>query len=394
MVRNLNSAYKRTLCASYIGYITQAIVINLSPLLFVMFQKEFEISLSKIGLLVTYNFCAQILVDLLSAKYVERIGYKVCIVAAHICSAAGLVGLGLFPSLFADPYIGLLLATTLFAVGGGLIEVLISPIVEALPLDNKSGAMSMLHSFYCWGYALVVILTTVYFYYFGTSNWRLLTCIWALIPIANAVLFAVSPILQFSAGEETVPASKLFTVKIFWLFALLMVCAGAAEHAMCQWASYFAEQGLGISKTLGDLMGPCMFALLSGTARLIYALFSNKIPLKAVLLASGALCVLSYLIAAFSPLPMLALVGCGLTGLAVGLLWPGVLSMSASKYPKGGTAMFALLALAGDVGCAAGPSTVGFVSEMAGGKLQFGLLAAVVFPVLLFIGVSLLSRKK
>lgn len=390
----MDCCYKRTLCASYVGYITQAIINNLAPLLFVIFQRQFEISVAKIGLLVTYNFFTQILVDFVAAKYAERIGYKKCIVAAHVFCTVGLIGLGMFPKLLPDPYVGLLLAITIYAVGGGLIEVLISPIVEALPMDEKSGAMSLLHSFYCWGHALVVILTTIYFHFAGTNNWQLLTVLWALVPAANAVLFGFSPILTFASEHKQVPMKKLFTVKLFWLFVLLMVCAGASEQAMSQWASYFAEKGLGVSKTFGDLLGPCMFALLMGTSRAVYAAYSSKISLKTVLIASGLMCVFSYLLAVFSPIPVLSLIGCGLCGLSVGVLWPGVFSLSARRYPQGGTTMFALLALAGDLGCAGGPTTVGLVSTLTDGNLQSGLLAAILFPVILILGIQSFKDEK
>ena len=390
----MDRCYKRTLCASYVGYITQAIINNLAPLLFVIFQRQFEISVAKIGLLVTYNFFTQILVDFVAAKYAERIGYKKCIVAAHVFCTVGLIGLGMFPKLLPDPYVGLLLAITIYAVGGGLIEVLISPIVEALPMDEKSGAMSLLHSFYCWGHALVVIMTTVYFHFAGTDNWQLLTVLWALVPAANAVLFGFSPILTFASEQKQVPMKKLFTVKLFWLFVLLMLCAGASEQAMSQWASYFAEKGLGVSKTFGDLLGPCMFALLMGTSRAVYAAYSSKISLKTVLTASGLMCVFSYLLAVFSPIPVLSLIGCGFYGLSVGVLWPGVFSLSASRYPQGGTTMFALLALAGDLGCAGGPTTVGLVSSLTDGNLQSGLLAAILFPVILILGIQSFKDEK
>ena len=386
--------YYRTLFASYTGYITQAIVNNLAPLLFVIFQQEFEISVGQIGFLVTYNFCAQIIVDFIAAKYVQRIGYKKCIVAAHIFSAVGLIGLGVFPTVLPVPYLGLLLAITVYAIGGGLIEVLVSPIVEALPMDEKSGAMSLLHSFYCWGHALVVILSTVFFVVAGTENWRMLTWLWAIIPAANTVLFAVSPILSLPDDAQPMSIKKLFSVKIFWLFVLLMVCSGASEQAMGQWASYFAERGLGVSKTLGDLLGPCMFAVLMGVSRAVYAAFSSRISLKKVMTGSGILCIFSYVLAVFSPWPILSLVGCALCGLSVGVLWPGSFSLSASNYPQGGTTMFALLALAGDVGCASGPSVVGYVSQLFNGKLQAGLLVAIVFPVLLIAGIRILYRRK
>lgn len=385
--------YQRTLYASYIGYITQAVVNNLAPLLFVIFQQEFGISVGKIGFLVTYNFGVQILVDLLGARYAEGIGYKRCIMAAHIFSTVGLVGLGVFPGLLPDPYVGLLLAITVYAVGGGLLEVLVSPIVEALPTQGKSAAMSLLHSFYCWGHALVVILTTVFLKLAGTAHWRLVTVLWALVPAANVFLFAASPVRQLSEDGASMPMKKLLGTKLFWLLALLMICSGASEQAMSQWASFFAEMGLQVDKAAGDLLGPCMFAILMGASRWFYGTRGDKIPLRRFIALSGCLCVCSYLVAVFSPWPVLSLIGCGLCGLSVGILWPGVFSIASQTCPQGGTTMFALLALAGDLGCAGGPSVVGLVSEGFGGELKAGLLAAIVFPVVLVTGIRALRRK-
>ena len=388
----MNRGYRRTLYASYLGYITQAIINNLAPLLFVIFQDEFHISVAQIGFLVTYNFGVQILVDVLAARYAERLGYKPCIVAAHVLCAAGLVGLGVLPGLL-PPYAGLLLAVTVYAVGGGLIEVLISPIVQALPTDEKSSAMSLLHSFYCWGHAAVVILTTLFFWLVGTAHWRLLTALWAVLPAANAVLFVGCPVRVLSEDAGPMPVKQLLRMGMFWLFAILMVCSGAAEQAMSQWASYFAERGLRVSKSMGDLLGPCLFALLMGLSRLFYGIKGEKIPLERFIIFSGILCIASYLIAVLAPLPVLALVGCGLCGLSVGILWPGVFSLAAEYCPQGGTAMFALLALAGDVGCSSGPSLVGAVAQGFHGQLKAGLLAAIVFPVVLSVGVRFLKRK-
>ena len=388
----MNRGYRRTLYASYLGYITQAIINNLAPLLFVIFQDEFHISVAQIGFLVTYNFGIQILVDVLAARYAERLGYKPCIVVAHVLCAAGLVGLGVLPGLM-PPYAGLLLAVTVYAVGGGLIEVLISPIVQALPTDEKSSAMSLLHSFYCWGHAAVVILTTLFFWLVGTAHWRLLTALWAVLPAANAVLFVGCPVRVLSEDAGPMPVKQLLRMGMFWLFAILMVCSGAAEQAMSQWASYFAERGLRVSKSMGDLLGPCLFALLMGLSRLFYGIKGEKIPLERFIIFSGILCIASYLIAVLAPLPVLALVGCGLCGLSVGILWPGVFSLAAEYCPQGGTAMFALLALAGDVGCSSGPSLVGAVAQGFHGQLKAGLLAAIVFPVVLSVGVRFLKRK-
>lgn len=385
--------YSLTLYACYIGYISQAITINLLPLLFVVLQKEFDLSLTQIGFMVTYNFAVQILVDLLGAKYAETIGYRVCVVAAQICCAVGLAGLGIFPDLFSSSYIGLLTAVTVYAIGAGLIEVLISPMVQALPLPRKDAVMSLLHSFYCWGHAGVVILTTLFFTFFGTAQWRLLTALWAIIPAANVILFLISPICYLTEKGEGMTMGTVLKSKVFWVFALLMICSGASEHAMAQWASFFAETGLQVSKTLGDLLGPCMFAILMGISRWFYGTWGEKIPLKQFMTVSGMLCVASYLGAVLSPIPLLSLICCGLCGLSVGIMWPGVLSMSAEKCPQGGTAMFALLALAGDIGCSAGPSVVSSITELFRGELKAGLLAAVLFPLALVLGIRILKKQ-
>ncbi len=390
----MNRKYKQTLYASYIGYITQAIVNNLAPLLFVTFQKEFSISLEEIGFLITFNFGIQMLVDFISAKYVERIGYRVCIVAAHIFAFLGLVGLGMFPYWFDRPYLGLILAIALYAVGGGLIEVLISPIVEALPTDEKSSAMSLLHSFYCWGQVLVVLLSTLYFVTAGLKHWNYLPLLWALVPLFNAIFFTKVPINTLGEKGETLPARSLFSMKLFWIFVLMMVCSGASEQSMSQWASFFAESGLNVSKTLGDLLGPCMFAIFMGISRTFYGKYGETIELRKFITISSILCVLSYLMAVFSPLPILSLIGCGICGLSVGIMWPGVFSLASSHCPKGGTAMFAYLALAGDIGCAAGPAVVGTLSQVSGGNLKTGLLAAIIFPVVLLSQIRVLRRIK
>lgn len=391
-MQTIRRSYNHTLYASYLGYITQAIVNTFVPLLFLTFQSTYQISLERITSLVTVNFGIQLVVDLLSTKWVDKIGYRISIVAAHICAAGGLAGLGIFPDLFPDPYWGLLLAVGLYAVGGGLIEVLVSPIVEACPTEKKSAAMSLLHSFYCWGCVLVILTSTLFFSIFGIANWRVLSLVWAALPLFNTFYYSQVPIATLHKAEEAMSARKLFSSGVFWVFALLMVCAGASEQAMSQWASAFAESGLQISKSVGDLAGPCMFSILMGVTRVFYAKFSERINLAAFMVGSGILCIVSYLLASLSPHPLLSLVGCGLCGLSVGILWPGAFSLACAACAKGGTAMFALLALAGDLGCSAGPSLVGFVSDAAQGNLKAGLLAAIGFPILLLLG--LLACKK
>ena len=315
--------WRHTQYASYFGYITQAIVNNLAPLLFLIFQDVYGIPLEKITLLVTVNFCVQLLVDMVAARFVDKIGYRPCIVAAHLFAAAGLAGLGLLPRLLPDPFVGLLGAVFLYAIGGGLIEVLISPIVEACPTDNKASVMSLLHSFYCWGSVGVILLSTLFLQLFGKGSWTVLALLWALLPLANALWFTKVPIAHLTEEGEGLPLGKLLTNKLFWIFAALMFAAGACELSMSQWASAFAESGLGVSKTVGDLAGPCLFAVLMGCARVIYAKFGDRLNLLNTQMLSAGLCVVAYLLAALSPNPLLALLGCGLCGLSVGILWPG-----------------------------------------------------------------------
>ena len=384
--------WRHTQYASYLGYITQAIVNNLAPLLFLIFQEVYRIPLEQITLLVTVNFCVQLSVDMLSTRFVDKIGYRPCIVAAHFFAAAGLAGLGVFPRLLPDPFVGLLAAVFLYAIGGGLIEVLVSPIVEACPTENKASVMSLLHSFYCWGSVGVILLSTLFLGAFGKSAWTVLALLWALLPLFNAFWFWRVPIARLTEEGEALPLGKLFSQKLFWIFAALMVAAGACELSMSQWASAFAESGLGVSKTVGDLAGPCFFAVLMGCARVVYAKVGHKLNLLNAQWMCGLLCVAAYLLAALSPVPVLALLGCGLCGFSVGILWPGTFSVAARYLHKGGTAMFALLALFGDLGCTGGPTLVGFVSGAFGGELKMGLLAAVVFPVFLILAVLVCKR--
>ncbi len=374
--------YQQTIYACYIGYIVQAIVNNLGPLLFLTFQKSYGISIGKVGLLVTINFATQIIVDLLSAKYVDRIGYRTAVVFAHICGTVGLIGLGVFPNLFPNAYAGLIVAGVINAIGGGIIEVLVSPIVEAAPSTEKEKAMSMLHSFYCFGHMGVVLLSTAAFCVFGMDKWFIVPILWSVVPFLNCFLFSIVPINTITSEEQTIRPRKLLSMKIFWIFAILMICAGASEQAMSQWASFFAESGLHVSKIVGDLLGPCAFAAMMAVSRVFYGKMGHKINLLRFMKISAVLCVVSYLLAVFAPYPLLALLGCSLCGLSVGIMWPGTFSLAAKASPQGGTAMWALLALSGDIGCAAGPGLVSVVSGMIPEyALKAGLLAAIIFPV-------------
>lgn len=386
--------YQKTIYACFIGYIVQAIVNNFVPLLFLTFQSSYGISLSRITMLVTFNFGLQLLTDLVSAGFVDRLGYRTSVIAAHICTTVGLASLAILPDLFPDPFWGLTLSVAIYAVGGGLLEVLVSPIVEACPTDHKEKTMSLLHSFYCWGHVGVILVSTLFFAVFGIENWKLLALFWALIPLGNTWFFSKVPLASLTEDNEpATPFHQLIRQHAFWMFLLLMVCAGASEQAVSQWASTFAEMGLGVSKTVGDLAGPMLFALLMGTSRAIYGKYGDKIPLRSFMLSSSLLCICSYLLIVLSPWPALSLAGCALCGLSVGIMWPGTFSMAASSLRSGGTAMFAFLALAGDLGCSGGPTLVGLVSGITGDNLKLGILAAVVFPVVLLTG-NLFFRKK
>lgn len=392
-MKRLNN-YAHTIYASYLGYITQAIVNNFAPLLFLTFATDYNLTLDKITLITTINFAVQLIVDLLSTKFIDKIGYRPAVVAAHIFSTLGLVGMAVLPNVLPDAYTGLLCAVVLYAIGGGIIEVLISPIVEACPTEKKEAAMSLLHSFYCWGHVGVVLLSTLFFSLFGIQNWEILACIWAIIPLANAFYFLFVPIYPIVSEHEKMSLGGLLKSKIFWLLMVVMVCAGASEQAMSQWSSAFAESALNVSKTAGDLAGPCTFAILMGTGRALYGKNSDRIPLKKLMMASAMLCIVCYLVAVFAPNPLVGLIGCAVCGLSVGIFWPGTFSIAAQQLPTAGTALYALMALAGDIGCSGGPTVVGLVANANGDQLKFGLLAAIVFPILILFGISLLKQKK
>ncbi len=386
--------YEHTIYASYIGYIVQAIINNFAPLLFLTFASDYNLTLDKITLITTVNFLVQLCVDLASTKVIDKIGYRYSIMIGHLCAGLGLVGLAVFPYLFGNAYIGIMIAVILYAIGGGVIEVLISPIVEACPTTKKDAAMSLLHSFYCWGHVFVVLASTLFFSLFGVANWKILACIWAVVPFANMLYFSVVPIFSITEGHEKLSFKNMIKQKIFWILMLLMVCAGASEQAMSQWASAFAESALKVSKTVGDLAGPCAFALCMGAARAIYGKYSEKIALKKMMVGSALLCIICYLIAAFSRNAILGLVGCAICGFSVGIFWPGTFSIAALKLPGAGTAMYALMALAGDLGCSGGPTVVGMIANAVGGNLKVGLAVALAFPILMLIGLSAVKQEK
>lgn len=392
-MRQTKLTFQHTMYGCYVGYIVQAIVNNYIPLLFLTFQKTYRIPLTSITFLITVNFVTQLLIDLLSAGFVDRLGYRASMLLAHIFAAAGLIGLTIFPELTGNPFIGLLAAVIIYAIGGGLLEVLVSPVMESCPNEHKEQAMSLLHSFYCWGQVGVVLLSTIFFQTAGISRWKILAILWALIPIGNFFLFLRTPIAPLiEDGQESMSPKALFSNKMFWLLLLMMTCAGACELAVSQWASTFAEQGLGVSKTIGDLSGPMAFAVLMGIARAFYGIYGHGIDLDKFMIASSVLCVISYLMIAVAPYPVISLIGCAICGLSVGIMWPGAFSKASAALRRGGTVMFALLALAGDLGCSAGPTIVGMVAGRFGDHLQTGILAGCVFPVLMIFCMLIFYR--
>lgn len=385
--------YKKTLVACYLGFVTQAITANFTPLLFLTFKNTYGIGFEKIALIPMVFYFTQLLIDFAAAKFVDKIGYRVCVVSSQVLSAAGLVLMAVLPELFSVPFAGILIAVVLYAIGSGLVEVLVSPIVEACPFENKGGMMSLLHSFYCWGAVAVILGSTLFFTVFGIENWKILTVLWAIIPFWNAFNFMFCPIERLVEEDQRMRTSQLLKLPLFWLLILLMICAGASEASMAQWASAFTESAMGVSKTVGDLAGPCLFAAFMGISRILYGKLSEKLDLTKTMLACGGLCVLCYLMASLSAIPIIGLAGCALCGVSVGIMWPGTISISSQKCPRGGTAMFAFLALAGDLGATVSPSLVGGISNMAGGNLKAGLFAATAFPLLLIFGLIFLHRK-
>ena len=387
--------YTRTINSCFLAYIVQAIVNNFAPLLFLTFQSSYGLALSQITLLVTFNFLLQLMIDFVSSFLVDLIGVRKSLLLAHWAAGLGLIMLGVLPEVLPSPFAGLLISVAVYAVGGGLTEVLISPVVEACPTGNKEKAMSLLHSFYCWGQAGVILISTLYFTFVGISYWKYLSFAFAVFCFANGVSFITAPLAPFVAeGEEGLSKKDLFKSKFFWILLLMMMCSGASEQAVSQWASTFAESALGITKTMGDLAGPMMFAVLMGTSRAFYGKLGDRIDLDRFMGLSTLLCIFSYLLIVFSPSPVLSLIGCALTGLSVGIMWPGTMSKAAVLLRNGGTALYAYLALAGDLGCSGGPTLAGFVSGLLDDNLKAGIGAAIIFPVVLLLIITGLRKSQ
>ena len=385
--------YQKTLTAGYLGFITQAITANFAPLLFLTFHKTFGISLGKIALISTVFFFTQLLVDVLCAKFADRIGYRAGAIWSEITAGLGLISLAVLPSILPDPFVGIMISVVIYAIGSGLIEVLVSPIIEACPFEHKEKVMSLLHSFYCWGCVGVILISTIFFAVFGVGEWRLLAIVWALVPLYNIYNFATCPLEPLVKEGKGMSIGELFKTPMFLLGIVLMVCAGASELSMAQWASAFVESALGLSKTMGDLAGPCLFATAMGISRVIFGKYGDRMDLTKYMLSSGELCLVCYLLAAVSRSPIMGLLGCVACGFAVGIMWPGTISIMSKRLPLGGTAMFALLAMAGDLGGSSGPAIVGFVSQNHGDDLRAGMFVGCLFPIVLIISVLFIKAK-
>lgn len=390
--RYIHMNYRKTLIACYLGLITQAITANYAPLLFLTFHNVYNIPLGKIALISSLFFITQLVVDVLCARFADRIGYRKCVVCSQLFSAAGLLGLAFLPGIMPAPFGGIIISTMVYAVGSGLTEVLVSPIVEACPSAHKEAAMSLLHSFYCWGSVGVILLSTLFFSVFGIDNWKWLSCLWAILPLYNMFNFAVCPIARPTDEGQGMRTGSLLKTPVFIISILLMICSGASELSMAQWASAFAESALGLSKSMGDIAGPCLFAVTMGISRALYGKYGGKLDLMKFMIGSGILCLICYLVAALSSMPLLGLLGCIICGFSVGIMWPGTISICSARLPSGGTAMFALLAMAGDMGGAIGPGIVGNISQSCGDDMQKGMLAGCVFPLVLVISVFIVRK--
>lgn len=390
----MSKNYRKTLTACYLGFITQAICANFAPLLFLKFHNDYQIPLGQIALISTVFFLTQLIVDVLCSYFADRIGYRKCVVASELCAAAGLIGLAFLPDLFPNPLTGIIISVIVYAIGSGLIEVLCSPIVEACPFDHKETVMSLLHSFYCWGSVGVILLSTCFFAILGTDSWKWLACIWAVIPLYNIYNFATCPIEHTTDDGKGMKISGLFRVPLFWIAIILMVCAGASELSMAQWASAYTESALGFSKAVGDLAGPCMFAITMGVSRIIFGKYGDRLDLMRFMVGSGVLCLSCYIAASISNNPVIGLIGCIMCGFSVGIMWPGTISICSGRLPEGGTAMFALLAMAGDLGGAFGPSLVGNITQNAENDLRKGMLVGCVFPLVLILSLLILKNMR
>ena len=388
----MNNDYKGTVRACFVGYVVQAVVNTFAPLLFLFFSTAFGLSIEKITILTTVNFLLQLTIDFSSAFFIDKIGYRMTCVIAHVFATVGLVSLAILPYIL-QPFSGLLISVALYAIGGGLIEVVISPVVESCPGDDKDKRMSLLHSFYCWGSVAVIGISSLYFYLFGVENWRILALLWAVLPLVNGIIFAFVPFCPLvKDGDEKLPVTEVLKNKTFIILAVIILCSGATEAAIVQWSSAFAENTLGLNKTLGDLLCPMAFAAAMGFSRLLYGKSNGSKDLRFAMILGAFGCVTAYLLLSLVHIDFVCVAAMILCGFSVGILWPGTYSLASKKLKNGGSAVFSFLALAGDFGCMAGPYILGEVTSVTGGNFYYGILAAAIFPIILAVFLFFLKK--
>ena len=388
----MTKSYKTTKIACFIGFVVQAIINNFLPLLFIIFNTRYNLNYEQLGRLLFVNFFVQLIVDALTPALVKRIGYRGAAIACHGLAAAGLFMLGVLPLVFSNQIYACLVASIIvYASGSGIIEVCISPMVELLPGDKKGADMAFTHSFYCWGQAFTVLVSTLLIFLIGQQHWHFIPMFWAIIPLLNMINFMRVPVIEQPDDPISKTANTLFKNRDFWIFAVIMICAGASEITMAEWASLFAQKALGVSKTVGDLLGPCAFAVCMGSGRVIFGLLDGKFNPQKALILNNILCVLCYVGVAVCNIPALSLIACALCGFSVSLSWPGTYSMAARHFPTGGTLMFSILALCGDLGCSIGPWLMGIVANST--TLETGFLVCSVFPAFMVLTAPLLRKE-
>lgn len=357
-------SYQLTTISCFVGIFCQAVSSNITAILFIPLMTLYGLSYVHLGLLVGINFTTQVLVDIIASRLVDRYGFRVFVLPSDILAVIGLVLFGLTPVLFDNILTGLVFSTIIFSASCGLQEVMLSPIVNAIPHNDKGPAMALMHSFYAWGQVATIIITTLFLFFFGIENWQVIVFLWALVPLVNFFMFLAAPFPGVIHENQRMTMRDLI-LKPFYLVALLAIMGGAAtELVMNQWSSTFSEKVLELPKVTGDILGMCGFAVFLGLGRVLYGRYGSKINMNNVLVGSAAAAVVCYIAVAISPLPAISLAACAVCGLAASLLWPGTLVITAEKYPLAGAWIFAILAAAGDIGAASGPFAAGVITDL------------------------------
>ena len=380
--------YRRLKRGSYLFGVTMSVIANLSPVLFLTLRERYGISFGALGSLIAVNFVTQLLVDLLFSFRPQLFDIPKAVRYAPLLAAGGLAVYGLWPLLFpGSAYLGLLIGTVIFSASGGLAEVLLSPVIAAIPSPDPDREMSRLHSAYAWGVGPVVLLSTAYLHFFGRENWNLLPLLFTAVPLASFSLLVSAEFPKVTA-PDAFSGTSILKNRTLWLCVGVIFLSGAAENTMSQWGSSYLEAALGVPKLLGDTLGVAMFSLMLGTGRTLYTKYGRNIERVLYLGSMGA--VVCYVAAAVCPIPAVGLAACAMTGLCTSLLWPGTLIVAAERIPKGGVVMYALLAAGGDLGCSVVPQLIGILTDLSvahlpGGArtgMKLGMLLGALCPIL------------